>query len=1395
VVTVAGGIDREAAGSYNITVRATSSDTSTTTRTFTITIGDVDEFDVAAPADSNGSANAVNENATNGTTVGITASASDADATNNTVAYSLTDDAGGRFTINANSGVVTVANGSLLDREAAASYNITVRATSVDGSTATATFTINLNDVDEFDVTVPADNNGAPDAVDENAANGTPVGITAVAADADATTNTITYSLTDSAGGRFTINANSGVVTVANGGLINREAAAAHSITVRATSADGSTADTTFTITIGDVDEFDVTAPADSDGTANAVNENAADGTTVGITASASDADATTNTVTYSLTDDAGGRFTIDTNTGVVTVANGVLLDREAAASHNITVRATSADGSTATATFTINVNDVDEFEVSAVTDSNVAPNAVDENAAVGTTVGLTGLATDADATATITYSLDDDAGGRFAIHATTGVVTVNGALDYETATSHSVTIRATSSDGSQSTQTFTITVNDVGESSVGAISDTDVAADYVLENAANGTTVGLTAFADDPDAMDTVSYSLDDDAGGRFAIHATTGVVTVAGGINREAAGSYDITVRATSSDTSTSTRTFTITIGDVDEFDVTAPTDSNVTANAVNENAANGTVVGITASASDADATTNTVTYSLTDDAGGRFTINANSGIVTVANGSLLDRESAASHSITVRATSTDGSTADTTFTINVNDVDEFDVGAVVDSNAAANTVAENAAVGTAVGLTGLAIDADATATVSYSLDDNAGGRFAIDANTGVVTVNAALDYETATSHSVTIRATSSDGSFSTQNFTIAVTDVNESGITAISDTDGAADYVLENTDNGTTVGVTAFADDPDGTDTVSYSLDDNAGGRFAIHATTGVVTVSGGIDREAAGSYDITVRATSSDTSTTTRTFTITIGDVDEFDVTAPADSDGAANAVNENAANGTTVGITASASDADATTNTVTYSLTDDAGGRFTINANSGIVTVANGSLLDRESAASHNITVRATSADGSTADSTFTINVNDVDEFDVTVPVDVIAAANTVAENAGIGTVVGITASASDADATTNTITYALDDNAGGRFAIDVNTGVVTVAGVLDYETNTSHDITVRATSADGSFSTQTFSISVTDVNDQGPVATGDHYRVIQGEPLIVTIPGLLANDLDGDGDVLTAVLVTNVAFGSLALNADGSFTYVPAATFSGTDQFTYMVSDGNSSSAPVTVTIVVEAVAPDNDGGDGTDPDPPPEEEPDDHDLPPVEVPTLSGESDVPFIALCRDDRAEQRIVISAERSHGQEDSPVGDAGDDGMNSITPWRLEVACRPANTLRVAVPQASEGDDELAAERGSRYVSRFPLSMAPASSVDNPSDGAGTLTSEQLVLGTTAATATVLSVGYICWLIRGGSLFASLLASLPAWTSFDPLWVLSADATSDEEDEERLQDIVA
>jgi hypothetical protein len=110
-------------------------------------------------------------------------------------------------------------------------------------------------------------------------------------------------------------------------------------------------------------------------------------------------------------------------------------------------------------------------------------------------------------------------------------------------------------------------------------------------------------------------------------------------------------------------------------------------------------------------------------------------------------------------------------------VTDVDEYNVGPVTDNDASANSVAENASLGDTVGITALSVDTDGTDTVTYSLSDDAGGLFAIDANTGVITVANTLDYETAASHSVTVLTTSTDGSTSSQAFTVTITDVNES------------------------------------------------------------------------------------------------------------------------------------------------------------------------------------------------------------------------------------------------------------------------------------------------------------------------------------------------------------------------------------------------------------------------------------------------------------------------------------------------------------------------------------------------------------------------------------------------------------------------------------------
>jgi hypothetical protein len=108
-----------------------------------------------------------------------------------------------------------------------------------------------------------------------------------------------------------------------------------------------------------------------------------------------------------------------------------------------------------------------------------------------------------------------------------------------------------------------------------------------------------------------------------------------------------------------------------------------------------------------------------------------------------------------------------------------------------------------------------------------------------------------------------------------------------------------------------------------------------------------------------------------------------------------------------------------------------------------------------------------------------------------------------------------------------------------------------------------------------------------------DINGQGavyiltmpPGAADDAYETDEDTTLQVPVElGVLADDVDPQGNPLTAVKDSDPAHGTLDLNPDGSFTYTPIANYFGPDSFDYHANNGEEDSVSATVLITVAAV-------------------------------------------------------------------------------------------------------------------------------------------------------------------------------------------------------------------
>ena len=185
---------------------------------------------------------------------------------------------------------------------------------------------------------------------------------------------------------------------------------------------------------------------------------------------------------------------------------------------------------------------------------------------------------------------------------------------------------------------------------------------------------------------------------------------------------------------------------------------------------------------------------------------------------------------------------------------------------------------------------------------------------------------------------------------------------------------------------------------------------------------------------------------------------------------------------------------------------------------------------------------------------------------------------------TVAEDSGPATdpgrVTGITPGPPDESGQTVSITAIPVDP-----SLFASGPAISASGTLTFTpaANANGSTAVAVSISDGTTSVAlgTFQITISAVNDV-PIGVPDAYGASEETTLVVAAPGVLDNDTDLEGSALTAILGASPTHGSLTLNADGSFSYTPAANFSGVDTFTYRARDAqNGSSALTTVTITV----------------------------------------------------------------------------------------------------------------------------------------------------------------------------------------------------------------------
>ena len=814
---------------YDVQVTVTDSGTGNLTdiQNIAVTVTNVNEAPVITSNGGGASAGTtINEN--NPWVALVTATDPDA---GDTQTYSISGGVDAAlFSINSGSGVLTFLTAPDFENPADVGgnnvYDVQVRVTDSGTLTDQQNFAVTVANVNEAPVIT---SNGGGAAASVNAAENQTAVTTVTATDQDVG-DTLSYSISGGVdAGLFSIDPASGALTFIAAPDFeiptDSDSNNVYDVQVRVTdSGTGNLFDTqNIAVTVTSVNEAPVITSNGGGATAaTSVNENSTAVTTV----TATDQDAG-DTLTYSISGGAdAARFSINPGSGALTFVTAPDFENPTDSSTNnvYDVQVTVTDSGTG------NLTDVQDIAVT-VTNVNDAPVitsngggaaasvSISENGTVVTTV----TATDQDAADTLSYSITGGAdAGLFSINSASGELTFIAAPDFETPTDsgsnnvYDVQVRVTDSGTGNLTDTQNIAVTVTNANEAPTITSDGGGASGTTSVSENTTAV-TTVTATDPDAADTLSYSISGGADASlFSINPGSGALAFITAPDSEnptdsdVNNIYEVQVQVTDSGALTDLQDLAVTVDNANDAPVITSDGGGATA-AVNA-AENQTEV-TTVIATDQDSG-DTLNYSIVGGADAAlFSIDGSSGALSFVTAPDFENpaDSGGDNTYDVQVQVADngsGTLTDTqTIAVTVTSVNEAPT---ITSNGGGASAATSVNENTAAVATVTATDPDSGDSFIYSISGGAdGGQFTISAGSGLLSFASAPDFENPADagsdnvYNVQVTVTDSGNLTDTQSIVVTVTNVNEApeftGTPAING-EARAEKTVRLTDTGT-------------------------------------------------------------------------------------------------------------------------------------------------------------------------------------------------------------------------------------------------------------------------------------------------------------------------------------------------------------------------------------------------------------------------------------------------------------------------------------------------------------------------------------------------------------------------------------------------------------------